>query len=425
MENYNDKFLLLFLLWMSFIQRGWGDGQAATIVYSRDNNCMGKEFIRAYTGQCTRYLNSEESQIEYMKFSCGRDNGFVSVQSYIDAKCEISVGNVTEVASNYRGDGSCQKIFSYDYNYLSAQLFCESSDDELQQELGSNMIKNKITFRYYSNYDTSCASYPSVIEMWTEDICLYYEPMGFISHDSYVSTGMYGIYSQEVSESGWGNVGVVPTLVSLRYFNTNDCRQHSDGPIEGEPPPGGIGSPVRHLRALQEGGEGGDGQIGGPDGQQQSEIFNADYKMGECVLSAPAQIHTELYHGSLVSIYSSFSIASVDSELNFDFCDIDEIDGKMERDSVSFDMSTSVILASWGFLGAVAGMISYLGYGFYLKISGADILGNDNKKIIQEAKNEHEMSSISSGHGLLDDSSIQRDTSIVHDLKSEYVEEDE
>lgn len=243
--------MLFVILFSSFLSGVLSDGQAATIVYSRDNNCRGKELIRSYTGQCTKYLNLATSQEEYVQFFCSKNNGVVSVQSFIDSKCTTRAGDLTEILSNYEGDGSCQQIFGYQNNYLSAQLFCDTNDKTLRSELGSNVIHDKITFRYYSNHDTTCALYPSIIEMWSEDICLYYESIGFLSHESYVGTGMYGIYSQEVSESGWGNTGTAPSIVSVRYFNTNDCRQHSDGPIAGDPPPGGIGSPVRKRRGLQ------------------------------------------------------------------------------------------------------------------------------------------------------------------------------
>jgi hypothetical protein len=237
---------LLYLLLFSIIPSVLGDGQAATIVYSRDSTCLGKELIRSYTGQCTKYLNSETGTLEYLKFFCSENTGFVSVQSFVDSNCATSAGDATELLSNSQGDGSCQKIYGYQNNYLSAQLFCDATDSSLKSKLGSNVVHDKITFRYYPNQDTTCALYPSVIEMWSEDICLYYESIGFLAHESYVGTGMYGIYTQEVSEVGWGNTGLEPSIVSVRYFNTDDCRQHTDGPIEGEPPPGGIGSPVRH-----------------------------------------------------------------------------------------------------------------------------------------------------------------------------------
>ena len=246
--------LFVLLCSCSRLPSVWGDGQAATIVYSRDGSCVGKELVRSYTGQCTRYLNTETNLEEYVQFFCSKNNGFVSVQSFVDSKCTTRVGNLTEILSNYRGDGSCQQIFGYQNNYLSAQLFCETTDNSLRAAMGSgsgsNIVHDKITFRYYSNLDTTCAFYPSIIEMWSEDVCLYYESIGFLSHEAYVGTGMYGIYSQEVSESGWGHTGTTPSIVSVRYFNTNDCRQHTEGPIEGDPPPGGIGSPVR-LRSRQ------------------------------------------------------------------------------------------------------------------------------------------------------------------------------
>lgn len=245
------KLLLFVLLHTSFLESVLSDGQAATIVYSRDSSCMGQELIRSYTGQCTRYLNTETSQLEYVRFFCSNNNGYVSVQSFIDSECKSSIGNITEILSNSRGDGSCQKIYGYQNNYLSAKLFCGTTDSGLRSALGSGVVQNKITFRYYSNQDTICTPYPTIIEMWSEDICLYYESIGFLSHESYVGTGMYGIYSQEVSESGWGNMGTKPSIVSVRYFNTADCRQHTEGPIAGDPPPGGIGSPVRHRYSLR------------------------------------------------------------------------------------------------------------------------------------------------------------------------------
>jgi hypothetical protein len=198
-------------------------------------------------------LNTETNQLEYVQFFCSKNNGFVSVQSFVDSNCMTTLGNLTELLSNFKGDGSCQQIYGYQNNYLSAQLFCDTTDKSLRSQLGSNVVQDKITFRYYSNEDTSCDLYPTVIELWSEDMCLYYESIGFLTDESYVGTGMYGIYSQEVSEAGWGNTGTTPSIISVRYFNTNDCRQHTEGPIEGDPPPGGIGSPVRlrRARALQ------------------------------------------------------------------------------------------------------------------------------------------------------------------------------
>ena len=245
------KTTLGFIINNYLLQSVWCAGQAGTIVYSRDNNCIGKEFIRSFTGQCTSYINKETKKYEYMKFSCSKNTGFVTVQSYSDNECLTKNGNAIEVVSNYRGDGSCQQIMGFQYNYLSAQLYCDESDSNIKSSISSNILENKITLRYYTNEDATCGKYPSVIEMWSEDICLYYESLGLLTHEAYASTGMYAIYSEEVSESGWGNAGVKPSVVSARYFNTNDCRFHVDGPIEGDPPPGGIGSPVRHLRNLQ------------------------------------------------------------------------------------------------------------------------------------------------------------------------------
>lgn len=53
-------------------------------------------------------------------------------------------------------------------------------------------MKDKITFRYYPNQGGAmCGVNPSIIEMWNEDVCLYYEPLGFLSSDtSYRGTGM-------------------------------------------------------------------------------------------------------------------------------------------------------------------------------------------------------------------------------------------
>lgn len=241
--------LVIGVIQVIFLGKVLGEGQAATVVYSRDSSCIGKELVRSYSGQCIEYLNTDTNTLEYAKYACSKSNGFVSVESFIDSKCMSSTGNITELLSNTIGDGSCQKIFGYQNNYLSAQLICDASDSVVKSKIGSNIVKDKITFRYYSNYDTACNTRPTMIEMWSEDVCLYYESIGFLSHESYMGTGMYGIYTQEVSEVGWGNTGITPSVVSVRYFNTHDCRQATDGPIEGDPPPGGIGSPVR--RALQ------------------------------------------------------------------------------------------------------------------------------------------------------------------------------
>lgn len=242
--------LLPFIVLQALVTGVVGDGQAATIVYSRDSACLGKELIRSYSGQCRKHMNEKTNRIEYAKFSCSENNGYVSVQSFSDSDCSTSTGNRTDLLSNTIGDGSCQKIFGFQNNYLSAQLYCDSTDSELISKMGTDVVDDKITFRYYSNSDTSCSSYPTIIEMWSEDVCLYYESVGFLSHESYMGTGMYGIYTQEVSEVGWGSAGQTPTIVSVRYFNTQDCRQKMDGPVEGEPPAGGIGSPVRTRRGL-------------------------------------------------------------------------------------------------------------------------------------------------------------------------------
>lgn len=369
-----------------------GVGQTAVIVYSRDDSCSGKEVVRAYSGRCIQYFNTFTNLEEYMKFSCSSSNGHVMVESFEDSMCSTRTGNVTEILSNTAGDGSCQKIFGYQNNYMSAQLFCASEDSELESALGEDFLRNKISFRYYTNLHTSCRQYPSIIEMWSEDICLYYESIGYFSHETYIGTGVYGIFAQEVSEIGHGNTGMKPSLVSVRFFNTNDCRPNTNGPIEGEPPPGGIGSPVRtRLRRLQA-EDGGD--IGGPDGQQKSEIYSADFQIGTCSQSAPAIIHSDLFKSALEPMYSKYAIASIDSALTLDF---EEYKESSKSSKLDFEMSTPAILFSWAFLGGMTGLIAYLLYGFFEHLPKSE-----NKNIINDAKKEHEMTSVHSGHGLLE-----------------------
>mmetsp|Transcript_17098 Transcript_17098/g.28560 ORF Transcript_17098/g.28560 Transcript_17098/m.28560 type:complete len:409 (+) Transcript_17098:51-1277(+) len=397
----NMNAMLLVGMLSALVTKVSGDGQAGTIVYSRDSSCKGQELVRSYSGQCIQYLNPNTNQLEYAKYSCSTNNGFVTVESFIDSSCQSRTGNITELLSNSVGDGSCQKIYGYQNNYLSAQLLCDNTDSALKSKLGTNFVKDKITFRYYSNFDTACSMHPSIIEMWSEDRCLYYESIGFLTHESYKGTGMYGIYTQEVSEVGMGDAGMTPSIVSVRYFNTNDCRQALDGPVEGEPPPGGIGSPVRRsLRSLQEGGVegevGGDpeGQIGGHDGQQKSEIYNVDYKINHCSNSAPAIIQGSLFESSLEEIYGTYVTVSADAMLYLDFVEMSGVDRGEDMDETEMSgMSAPVVLVSWALLGAVTGLVAYFAYGFYAQFVGSDVtLGGENKSIIENAQREQEMS---------------------------------
>ena len=162
-----------------------------------------------------------------------------------------------------------------------------------------------------------------------------------------------------------------------------------DGPggEDGPPDDGQIGEP--------DGDEGppDDSQIGGPDGQQKFEIFNVDYKIGKCTTAAPSSIQSSLYTSSLEAMFTMYVIPSIDAKIYLDFEDMSDVSVEIEREEIDLEMSTPMVLASWGFLGAIAGLVSYFLYGFYVRFSGNDIFGvDDNKKIIQEAKREHEMS---------------------------------
>lgn len=99
--------LCLFLL-SSVLSPVASDGQAATVVYSRDGACSGKEFIRSYTGNCTKYFNPKTNIEEYAKFSCAKENGFVIVETFFDSSCAESSG-IVELLSN--GKGITQGMF--------------------------------------------------------------------------------------------------------------------------------------------------------------------------------------------------------------------------------------------------------------------------------------------------------------------------
>jgi hypothetical protein len=137
-----------------------------------------------------------------------------------------------------------------------------------------------------------------------------------------------------------------------------------------------------------------DGEIGGNDGLQKSEIYNMDYKMGKCSNSAPALIQSSLYDSALESLYSTYVTVSIDSTLYLDFVEMDGmIDTSTEDQTELTGMSTSVVLFSWAMLGAITGLVAYFAYGFYVQFTGHDALfGGNNKDIIQSAQNEHEMS---------------------------------
>jgi hypothetical protein len=138
--------------------------------------------------------------------------------------------------------------------------------------------------------------------------------------------------------------------------------------------------------------EGPEGEIGGPDGEQKSEIYNVDYRMDTCSNAGPALIQSKLYQSSLESIYTTYAVASIDTTIFFDFEDMTGVSGETEGEENSFEMSTAAVLVSWGFLGAITGLVAYFVYGFYVQISGHEAFGGgQNKQIIQEARSEQEM----------------------------------
>jgi hypothetical protein len=94
-------------------------------------------------------------------------------------------------------------------------------------------------------------------------------------------------------------------------------------------------------------------------------------------------------------------MASVDTELYFDFMDMSDVvsdeteETEQEQGESLNGMSTSVILISWAFLGAITGLVVYFAYGFMVQFTGHDALmgGGTNKKMITEAQLEQEMTS--------------------------------
>lgn len=94
-------------------------------------------------------------------------------------------------------------------------------------------------------------------------------------------------------------------------------------------------------------------------------------------------------------MYATYAVASIDSNLFFDFEDITGMidDSATDKEDLDTNMSPTVVLLSWAFLGTMTGLISYFVYGFYVQISGHEAFGGGgaNKDIIQAAKSEQEM----------------------------------
>ena len=161
--------LFLFLFFF-LIKRIRSNGEAAIIIYSRDNNCNGQEMIRAYTNECKRYYLNDDSTTDFFQFQCLKDSNTLILQQYSDNKCKKSTGNITiliqEEEEDLKFDGSCQQLGKEEINYHSAQLFCGGiSAINNPKSFFSTYKTEKIMFKHYTNSDSSCSNKPSVIEM--------------------------------------------------------------------------------------------------------------------------------------------------------------------------------------------------------------------------------------------------------------------
>lgn len=148
------------------------------------------------------------------------------------------------------------------------------------------------------------------------------------------------------------------------------------------------------MRRLQEGDA---GSIGGSDGEQQYQIYSADYTLGKCTESAPSLIQSSAYETSLEERFSADVTASIDSFLHFNFngdtggvADLYTEESSSSGLSASAKLSPMLILASWAFLGTITGLVCYFMYGFYIQFIAYE---EEGEKLMREARSEQEMTS--------------------------------
>jgi hypothetical protein len=167
-------YFVALILFVSSITTINGDGEAATIVFSRDGNCLGKELVRAYSGICTPYYANDDANLDYFRFYCDSVNSQITLLSYSDPDCSRQV-NSTKIVEGYRSDGACQRLHSSwattDNSFQSVQLFCGGiSMDSNPKTYQALFQTEKVAFKHFTNYDTTCKLNPSVIELVSHPI---------------------------------------------------------------------------------------------------------------------------------------------------------------------------------------------------------------------------------------------------------------
>ena len=104
-----------------------GNGEAATVIYSKDGSCLGKEVIRAYSGTCTPFYGDDDASLDYFQFQCDSVRNQIRLLTFADAKCAIQT-NQSTVVQTFKTDGTCQRTHSsfatVENNFQSVQVFC-------------------------------------------------------------------------------------------------------------------------------------------------------------------------------------------------------------------------------------------------------------------------------------------------------------
>ena len=161
--------VLVFLVATSFLEVVHATGEAATILYSKDGNCLGKELIRAYSGTCTPYYGDDDASVDYFQFQCDSARNQIRLVTFADSKC-IQQTNQSTVLQTFKTDGSCQRTHgSYatvENNFQSVQVFCGGISLDTHPKTYQAMFQSeKLAFKHFTNYDMSCKLNPSVIEL--------------------------------------------------------------------------------------------------------------------------------------------------------------------------------------------------------------------------------------------------------------------
>lgn len=152
-----------WLLFSLLLQRVHGNGEIATLIYSKDINCRGNELVRSFSGYCVPFNNRNGGQVTYFQFQCYHN--LITMFEYANKNCDGDVLNSTNIAENI-DENKCNQIDdNNNLDYKSIELLCGEISVQKARRYRNAFSTNKVALSHFSNADVTCAANPSIIEL--------------------------------------------------------------------------------------------------------------------------------------------------------------------------------------------------------------------------------------------------------------------